>query len=128
MQSGSAVDRTSLYSSVFVGREAELQQLQSAYEGAVQGRPALVALAGEPGIGKTAVCTQLARYVIDRGGRALWGHCTETDSLSLAYLPIVQALDAYVSAMETAQLAEDLHSSASALARILPRIRERLGV
>jgi predicted ATPase len=128
VQSGSVAERAAPYRPVFVGREAELRQLQSAYDDAVQGQPALVALAGEPGIGKTALCIQLASYVTGHGGRALWGHCAETDSLSLAYVPIVQALDAYVSAAETGQLQKDLRSTASALARILPQIQERLGV
>jgi DNA-binding CsgD family transcriptional regulator len=128
VQAGSAADRVSLYRPVFVGREAELQRLQSAYEDAVQGRPALVALAGEPGIGKTALCTQLAKYVSSRGGRVLWGHCAETEALSLAYLPIVQALEEYTSSMDTLELRDDLGSSASALARIVPQLRQRLCV
>ena len=32
---------------------------------------------GEPGIGKTALCEQLAIYVAVRGGRTLVGHCYE---------------------------------------------------
>ena len=36
VQSRSAADRASLYRPVFVGREAELQRLQSAYEDAVE--------------------------------------------------------------------------------------------
>ena len=77
---------------------------------------------------KTALCTQLAGYVSSRGGRALWGHCAEMDSLSLAYLPIVQALEAYASSADTAELRGDLGSSASAVARIVPQIRQRLSV
>jgi DNA-binding CsgD family transcriptional regulator len=119
---------SSPYRSIFVGRDAELHQLQSAYDAAAEGRPALVALAGEPGIGKTALCTQLTRYVAGHGGRAVWGHCSEADSLSLAYLPVVQALEAYVSSVDTAQLEADLGSTANLLARIVPRIRQRLGV
>src|SRR5215831_12601543 len=128
VQSRSAADRASLYRPVFVGREAELQRLQSAYEDAVEGRPVLVALAGEPGIGKTALCTQLARYVTSRGGRAVWGHCAEADALSVAYLPIVQALEAYASGVGTPELRDDLGTSASALARIVPPLRQRLDV
>ena len=41
---------------------------------------------GEPGIGKTALCEQLATYVALRGGKALVGHCYEEGSLSLPYL------------------------------------------
>ena len=37
---------------------------------------------GEPGIGKTAICEQLATYAAIRSGRALVGHCYEEGSLS----------------------------------------------
>jgi hypothetical protein len=49
------------------------------------------------------------------------------DSLSLAYLPIVQPLEAYASSADTAELRGDLGSSASAVARIA-QIRQRLSV
>jgi KaiC/GvpD/RAD55 family RecA-like ATPase len=44
----------------------------------VAGQGALLMVVGEPGIGKTALCEQLASYVTQRGGRALWGHCYES--------------------------------------------------
>ena len=47
---------------------------------------------GEPGIGKTALCEQLATYVALRGGKALVGHCYEEGSLSLPYLAFVEAM------------------------------------
>ena len=51
---------------------------------------------GEPGIGKTALCEQLATYVTLRGGRTLVGHCYEEGSLSLPYLAFVEAMRSYV--------------------------------
>ncbi|HEY1293214.1 MAG TPA: AAA family ATPase [Chloroflexota bacterium] len=123
-----AADRDALYRPIFIGRAAELQQLRSTYDRVVQGRPGVVVLAGEPGIGKTALCTQLARYVSDRAGRTLWGFCAEADSVSQAYLPIIQGLDAYASSVDPDQLLADLGASATDIARIVPRIREQLGV
>jgi hypothetical protein len=99
-----------------------------AFEEAVRGQPSLVALAGEPGIGKTALCRQLAQYIQDHKGLVLWGVCPEADSPSLAYVPIVQALDAYMLSVDDAQLARDLDSDASDVARIAPQVRQRLGV
>jgi serine/threonine protein kinase len=49
-----------LYRRVFVGREPELKQLQSSFDGAVSGKGSLIMVVGEPGIGKTAICEQLA--------------------------------------------------------------------
>ena len=57
-----------LYRKVFVGRESELKQLQSAFDGAVSGQGAMMMVVGEPGIGKTAVCEQMSTYVTLRGG------------------------------------------------------------
>jgi serine/threonine protein kinase len=76
-----------IYRRTFVGREAELKQLESAFDNALSGRGALVMIVGEPGIGKTTVTEQLTTYVGMRGGRTLIGHCYEEGSLSLPYLP-----------------------------------------
>src|SRR5204863_361167 len=60
-----------LYRSTFVGREQELKQLQAAFDAALSGNGGLTTVVGEPGIGKTALCEQLATYAALRGGRAL---------------------------------------------------------
>jgi len=117
-----------LYRRVFVGREAELRQLQSAFDGAMSGRGALMMVVGEPGIGKTALTEQLATYVSLRNGRVLVGHCYEEGSLSLPYLAFVEALRAYAQACDVNLLREELGSGASDVARIVSEIRERLRI
>src|SRR4051812_14892688 len=88
---GGATDNP-LYRRTFVGRENEVRQLQQAFDAALSGQGGLVMVVGEPGIGKTALCEQLATYVALRGGRALVGHCYEEGSLSLPYLAFVEAM------------------------------------
>jgi tetratricopeptide (TPR) repeat protein/ribosomal protein L40E len=117
-----------LYRRVFVGREQELKQLQSAFDGAVSGQGALMMVVGEPGIGKTALSEQLATYVTLRGGRTLVGHCYEEGSLSLPYLAFVEALRSYVLSREVRDLREELGTGAADVARIVSEIRERLKV
>jgi len=117
-----------LYRRVFVGREPELKQLQSAFDGAISGQGALMMVTGEPGIGKTALCEQLATYATLRGGRTLVGHCYEKGSLSLPYLAFVEALRSYVLTRETKDLREELGTGASDVARIVSEIRERLKI
>jgi tetratricopeptide (TPR) repeat protein len=117
-----------LYRRVFVGREPELKQLQSAYDGAISGQGALMMVMGEPGIGKTALCEQLSTYVTLRGGRTLVGHCYEKGSLSLPYLAFVEALRSYVLSREVRDLREELGSGAADVARIISEIRERLKI
>jgi serine/threonine protein kinase/tetratricopeptide (TPR) repeat protein len=117
-----------LYRRVFVGREPELKQLQSAFDGAISGQGALMMVTGEPGIGKTALCEQLSTYVALRGGRTLVGHCYEAGSLSLPYLAFVEALRSYVLSREPKDLKEELGSGAADVARIISEIRERLKI
>jgi tetratricopeptide (TPR) repeat protein len=117
-----------LYRRVFAGREPELKQLQSAFDGAISGQGALMMVTGEPGIGKTALCEQLSTYVTLRGGRTLVGHCYEEGSLSLPYLAFIEALRSYVLAREVKDLREELGSGAADVARIISEIRERLKI
>jgi tetratricopeptide (TPR) repeat protein len=117
-----------LYRRVFVGREAELRQLQSAFDAATSGQGSLTMVVGEPGIGKTALCEQLATYVSLRNGRALVGHCYEEGSVSLPYLAFVEALRAYAQTCDVSRLREELGTGALDVARIVSEIRERLKI
>jgi len=117
-----------LYRRVFVGREAELRQLQSAFDGAVSGNGALLMVVGEPGIGKTALCEQLSTYAALRGGRALVGHCYEEGSLSLPYLAFVEAMRSYAITREVDDLRKELGTGAADVARIVSEIREKLKI
>jgi len=113
---------------VFVGREAELRQLQSAFDGAMSGQGSLMMVVGEPGIGKTALCEQLSTYVTLRGGRTLVGHCYEEGSLSLPYLAFVEAMRSYVLTREAKDLRKELGTGAADVARIVSEVGERLKV
>ena len=117
-----------LYRRVFVGRETELRQLQTAFDHALSGQGGLVMVVGEPGIGKTALVEQLATYATLRGGNTLWGHCYEEGSLSLPYLAFVEALRSYIAARPAEALRQELGSAAGDLARIVSEVRERLAI
>jgi hypothetical protein len=80
---------------VFVGREPELHQLYEAFETAASGDGSLIMLAGEPGIGKTALCEQLASFVGTRNGLALIGHCYQEGSAGVPYQPFVEAFEGF---------------------------------
>jgi tetratricopeptide (TPR) repeat protein len=124
----STMTENPLYRKVFVGREPELRQLQSAFDSAVSGQGALMMVVGEPGIGKTAICDQLRTYVTLRGGKTLLGHCYEEGSLSLPYLAFVEAMRSYVLSREVKDLREELGTGAADVARIVSEIREKLKV
>jgi predicted ATPase len=112
----------------FVGRDAELRQLEAAFESAAAGAGAIVAVLGEPGIGKSSLCDQLVKYVKDRGGRTLVGHCYEEGSLSLPYLPFIQALSGYVRDRRIDELRDELGPGIADVARIVPAVGERIPV
>jgi len=123
-----ALAENPLYRRVFVGREAELRQLQSAFDAATSGHGSLTMVVGEPGIGKTALCEQLATYVSLRNGRVLVGHCYEEGSLSLPYLAFVEALRAYAQTGDINRLRKELGPGAPDVARIVSEVRERLRI
>jgi DNA-binding SARP family transcriptional activator len=77
-----------------VGRDAELRRLGARAEDVrSSGRPGAALVAGEPGIGKTALAAGLAERLAARGWRVVWGRCPETDG-SPALWPWVEVLDA----------------------------------
>jgi class 3 adenylate cyclase len=118
----------SLYQQTFVGREAELRQLQAAYDAALSGQGSLAMVVGEPGIGKTTLCEQLATYATMRGGATLVGHCYEEGSLSVPYLAFVEALRSYVLSREPETLSGALGSGAEDVARIVSEVRQRMDI
>ena len=115
-----------VYRRTFVGREQELGQLRAVFDAAISGEGGLVMVVGEPGIGKTTLTEQLTTYVSLREGRTLLGRCYEEGSLSLPYLPFVEAMRSYVLDRDPAALAEELGPAAADVARIVPEIRDRL--
>jgi serine/threonine protein kinase/tetratricopeptide (TPR) repeat protein len=117
-----------LYRRTFVGRENELRQLRVGFDSAASGLGALVMVVGEPGIGKTALIEQLATYATLRGGKSLVGHCYEEGSLSLPYLPFVEALRSYILTREPDRLRDELGSGAAEVARIISEVRDRVQV
>ncbi len=123
-----ATPENPLYRRVFVGREPELRQLHAAFDAALSGQGALVMVVGEPGIGKTALCEQLATYAALRGAKTLVGHCYEEGSLSLPYLPFIEATRSYVLARDPEGLKQDLGSAATEVARIVSEVRDRVQV
>ena len=117
-----------MYRQVFVGREIELNQLKTAFDNAISGDGSLSMVVGEPGIGKTSLCEQLATYVTMRGGLTLVGHCYEEGSLSLPYLAFVEAMRTYVLDRDIIDLRNELGSGASEVARIVSEVRDKLQI
>ena len=107
-----------------VGREAELETLKAALKQAAGGQVRVVLLAGEPGIGKTRLASEFARWAHGEGANVLLGRCDE-EPLA-AYQPVVEALGRYVRAANTDDLRANTGRHAPTLAQLVPEISERL--
>ncbi len=65
-------------------------------------------------------------YAANCGGRILEGHCYEAGSLSLPYLPFIEALRSYVLDRRGPDtLQAELGLGAAEVARIIPELRDR---
>jgi DNA-binding CsgD family transcriptional regulator/tetratricopeptide (TPR) repeat protein len=73
-----------------VGRRAELATLTAALSAAAAGRPAGVLLAGDAGVGKSRLLTELVRRAEALGHPVLIGRCLDTAESALPYLPFTE--------------------------------------
>src|SRR6185312_1820959 len=62
-----------------VGRDEALGQLLHALDQADSGVPAIAALVGDPGIGKSRLASELAHSAGQRGATVLLGRCSQDD-------------------------------------------------
>ncbi|MEA2324376.1 MAG: hypothetical protein QOD81_4226 [Solirubrobacteraceae bacterium] len=79
-------------SSTFVGRSAELAQLEAALSDAHAEHPSLAFVAGDSGVGKTRLLAELHARARSSGVRVLSGDCIELGEGELPYAPLVGAL------------------------------------
>jgi transcriptional regulator with XRE-family HTH domain len=117
-----------LYRRVFVGRDAELRELRAACDRALDGSGQLLLVVGEPGVGNTCICGELARYASSLGMATHFGHLYEEGFSSVPYLPFIEALREYVLERSVERLRGELGNLASDVGRILPEVCEKLGV
>jgi hypothetical protein len=110
---------------VFVGRDAELGKLRSGLDEALGGRQRVLLVVGEPGIGKTRTCEELATLGRMRGAQLLWGRCHEGAGAP-DYWPWVQILRAYVHEHDPRTLRSELGAGAGDIAEVVSAVREKL--
>jgi eukaryotic-like serine/threonine-protein kinase len=110
----------------FVGRQAELEALQGAFEATRQGKPSVVLLGGASGLGKSALvrrfCDELRRK---QGAVVLAGRCYERESLPFKAIDsVIDALCRHLARMPEAEASQLLPRNVRALARLFPVLRQ----
>jgi class 3 adenylate cyclase/tetratricopeptide (TPR) repeat protein len=108
----------------FIGRTAERETLAQAWKRAREGNPAMVLLAGEPGIGKTRLATEAALTAHEQGGLVLLGTCDE--DLAVPYQPFVEAIRHLVAVLPPDDVAAMAGPYAADVARLVPELADRI--
>ncbi|HEX4018066.1 MAG TPA: AAA family ATPase [Frankiaceae bacterium] len=103
-----------------VGRAEEFDRLLRlvGLAGDGPGQGAAVLLAGDAGVGKTRILTELAGQARAAGWHVLVGHCLDFAGDSLPYVPFTEVFGRL--ARDTPTLSDTLLNDAPALARLLP--------
>jgi tetratricopeptide (TPR) repeat protein len=109
----------------FIGRGPELQSLLRSLpvHGGHDGR--FIAVAGDAGIGKTRLISELADRARAKGKIVCWSQMIE-DSGAPPYFSWTLALRSCVQQLDDASLCQDLGAGAPDVAEILPEIHDRL--
>jgi tetratricopeptide (TPR) repeat protein len=109
----------------FVGRGEELAGLLAALERVEQGRPAVVLVAGDAGVGKTRLLAELADHARQRGAQVLVGGCLEVGDVGLPYVPVVAALRGFAAEADNNQVLAAAAKGLPGLGRLLPELADQ---
>ncbi len=110
---------------VFVGREAELTRLRSAFDEAYAGRGNLVMLVGEPGCGRTRTVREVETYARMRGARILVAQVNTSEGMA-PYGPWIDAARGYIETSDRSELPID-PGVAAELQPIIPELAQFAG-
>ena len=103
------------------GREQELDALRQAFKAAENGERRITLLAGEPGIGKTRLSSELAVHAHGNGATALYGRCDE--ELTVPYQPWVEAVTTLLDTGPDELVDEIIRLHGPELALLVPNLR-----
>lgn len=111
----------------FVGRVIDLDELIAIVDAARNGSGRLVLISGEPGIGKTRLAEETARYAAAEGVRVVWATSWRGAGVP-PFWPWVQVLRACVDDLDTATRQAEVGTAADAVWRLLSDGREQAGI
>ncbi len=106
-----------------VGRNDELQQLQTHLARALGGHGGLLTLVGEPGVGKTRVAEEIQTNAREQGFVTLAGHCYEGEGAP-PYSPWLEILERTAQISDPSALRVLLGDGGGEVAKIYPELRQ----
>ena len=109
----------------FAGRRSAVDQLVEAWKASVAGDRNVVFISGEPGIGKTRLAAEIARYAHGEGALVAFGRCD--DDLDAPYRPFAAAIHSLIAVLEDADLRAHRSLHGGALVRLAPELADSLG-
>jgi serine/threonine protein kinase len=108
-----------------VGRREELAVLRAAFDASREGRPTVVCIRGESGVGKSSLVRAFGRIVRSESpALELYGRCYEREAVPFkAFDGIVDALGRHLTAESIRTTAGILPADAPLIARLFPTLR-----
>jgi class 3 adenylate cyclase len=107
----------------FVGRAAERQRLVDLLERSADGEAVPAVVSGEPGIGKTRLCSCIGVAAQRAGAAVLMGRCEE--GIGVAYRPWIEALTHLVESCSEQELRSHADRHGGELAQLVPTFATR---
>jgi predicted ATPase len=111
-----------LTSAAFIGRRAQLAELDAALAAAGNGEPATVLLSGEAGAGKSRLTAEFAGQARAQGARVLIGGCQQLGTGALPFAPFTAVIRDLAREDGTAAVLELLGGRAGEIERLLPEL------
>jgi predicted ATPase len=113
------VDLATRSTSLFIGRQRELNLIWDLYHAARNGNANVVLLSGEPGIGKTRLIDEVGELATKDGAIVLHGGASEAEGMP-PYLPFLEALGRHIQLTPLDQLRMQVAPVPQVLATLLP--------
>src|SRR3954465_392725 len=105
----------------FVGRAEQLGSFEQVLQQVDQGNPSAIVLVGGPGIGKTPLLTEFARFADENGRLVLTGSASELER-DLPFSVFVDALDEYLRGLGPDRLAALDGDDCTELSHVFPSL------